>query len=103
MPATLDAQTSPQEKYSSFVVRRGALEGYIVSPCALCEISIYVRAFSFVLSAILIPFPIELPDELFEEWDSLQSGTQFAAFHYDLRNDRLLRHNGISAHAVLVV
>jgi hypothetical protein len=51
----------------------------------------------------LIPFPIELPDELFEEWDSLQSGTQFAAFHYDLRNDRLLRHNGISAHAVLVV
>jgi hypothetical protein len=51
------------------------------------------------LSAILIPFPIELPDELFEEWDSLQSGTQFAAFHYDLGNGRLLRENGISIKA----
>src|SRR5208282_6058360 len=48
------------------------------------------------LSAILIPFPIELPDELLEEWDSLQNKTQYAAFHYDLGTRRLLRENGIS-------
>ena len=46
--------------------------------------------------SILIPFPIELPDDLLEEWDCLQNKTQFAAFHYDRRNCRLLRENGIS-------
>src|SRR5271165_3504728 len=49
VPATLNAQTSPEEKYFSVVVRREALEGYIVSSCALREIPIYRRAFSFVL------------------------------------------------------
>ena len=48
------------------------------------------------LSSILLPLPIELPDELLEEVDCLQSETQFAAFHHDLATGRLLRENGIS-------
>ena len=46
--------------------------------------------------SILLPLPIELPDELLEESDCLKNETQFAAFHYDPRSNRLLRENGIS-------
>ena len=47
-------------------------------------------------SSILLRLPIELPDELLEEIDCGQNGTQYAAFHYDLRSDRVLRENGIT-------
>jgi len=46
--------------------------------------------------SILLPLPIELPDELFEEVDCTENMTRYAAFHYDHRTNRVLRENGIS-------
>jgi hypothetical protein len=51
------------------------------------------------LSSILLPLPIELPDEIFEELDGVQNEPRYAVFHYDLRTDCILRENGISIKA----
>ena len=55
------------------------------------------------LASILLPLPIELPDELFEELDCGQNGTQYAAFHYDLRTGCILRENGITIKSVRTI
>jgi len=49
--------------------------------------------------SILLALPIELPDELLAEVDCVENTTQFAAFHFDPRSNRLLRENGISIKA----
>jgi len=46
--------------------------------------------------SILLRIPIELPNDLLEELDCGQNGTQYAAFYHDLRSDRVFRTNGMS-------
>jgi hypothetical protein len=45
---------------------------------------------------MLLAFPIELPDNFFEEIGCVDNDTQFAAFYTDFRSGRLIRENGIS-------
>ena len=81
VPATLIAHRLRQERYFCVVVRRGALEGYIVSPCAWREISIYRRACSFVLyyggEKLSLAFDLSLFPAHYSIMQVLASGTDY--------------------------